>query len=56
MDLKHISYIRRLRSILPLLVLRMLWVSVMPKFSYLGRVGVYQCLGTEISRAISLAL
>ena len=38
MALKRISYILRLRSIL---LLRMLWVSVMTKFSCLGRVGVY---------------
>jgi hypothetical protein len=39
MALKHMSYIRRLRSIL---LLRMLWVSVMTRVSCLGGVGVYQ--------------
>ena len=42
MALKHMSYIRRLRSIL--LLLRMFWVSVMTRVSCLGGVGVYQNL------------
>ena len=37
--LKHKSYIRRRRSIL---LLRMLWVSVMPRVSCLGRLRMYQ--------------